>query len=313
MARDITDDYQRAMDVIYEFVDNPVNLTVRTTDTATHNERIVMVATPTQTTSAFNWPNVIIDDFETKPPEDYTYTEVEIPKKNNKVRKIVIPSKDLKSYQKGELSRLYVEFHKRVKEYKLQEVFHGFVPYRNCVSAAQMHVGFNSTVVMDIQNFFDSVTREMLADVSTNSRFFHADGYCAQGFPTSPILANIAIIPMMAEIKRKLKAIFPQFALTIYADDIQISTNLSDKRMIKHYVIDQLTLIIEKYGFQINHNKTHIKLAKYGYRRILGINVGNDHIRATRKTMRKIRAARHKRNNSSLGGLTTWSRCLPPR
>ena len=46
---------------------------------------------------------------------------------------------------------------------------------------------------------------------------------------------------------------------------------------------------------------------------ILGINVGNDHIRASRETMRKIRAADHQGNFHSKGGLTTWSKNLVPK
>jgi ribosomal protein L19E len=104
-----------------------------------------------------------------------------------------------------------------------------------------------------------------------------------------------------------------RFALTIYADDIQISTDLESSHQIKELVIDMVLDLATRYGFAINHSKTRILYAKYGYRRILGINVGDTETRATRKTMKRIRAARHQGNHTSLGGLVTWSQNRLPR
>lgn len=65
--------------------------------------------------------------------------------------------------------------------------------------------------------------------------------------------------------------------------------------------------------FKINRNKTRVRSSVAGYRKILGINVGDDHIRATRKVMRKIRAADHQGNFHSKGGLSSWSKCYLPK
>lgn len=78
-------------------------------------------------------------------------------------------------------------------------------------------------------------------------------------------------------------------------------------------IIDAVVTFASHNGFSINKNKTRVRCSKAGYRKILGINVGNDHIRASRKTMRKIRAANHQGNFHSKGGLTTWSKCLLPK
>ena len=66
-------------------------------------------------------------------------------------------------------------------------------------------------------------------------------------------------------------------------------------------------------SFKIHSNKTRIRYAKYGYRKILGINVGDNDIKTTRKIMRKIRAANHQENGPSLGGLITWSKLYEPK
>ena len=109
---------------------------------------------------------------------------------------------------------------------------------------------------------------------------------------------------------------FTETKMTIYADDIQISINdLSEIENIINIITEEFT----KAGFEINPNKTRLRKTKYGYRRILGVNVGYKDMRATRKVMRKIRACRHlvqvvenpkirREIGQSLGGLVVWSK-----
>jgi hypothetical protein len=134
-------------------------------------------------------------------------------------------------------------------------------------------------------------------------------------------MANIASLKMIAELDFELRKLHNleslsdtlienSYAFTIYADDIQISTN---NRFMIQYIIVLVNLIADKHGFKINKNKTRVRSSIAGYRKILGINVGNDHIRATRKTMRKIRAADHQGNYQSKGGLVAWSKCYHPK
>jgi len=249
--------------------------------------------------------------------KDYSYKEYLIPKKNKKFRKIVAPSQDLLEYQQSVLPKLEVIYLEKVSGTRISDTAHGFIRGRNCVTASEKHIGYKSTVIMDLSNFFDTVFREMFDTeeykiIYDDNNLFHKSGYCAQGFATSPILANIALIPAMTEIDDYLSSKFKEYAFTIYADDIQISTNCEESEDIIDIIAEPITKIVEKNGFGINPNKTRIRYSKYGYRKMLGINVGEDHIRATRKTMKKIRAAKHQENGSSLGGLTTWSRCYPP-
>lgn len=237
------------------------------------------------------------------------YSEFTIKKKNGSERKICAPDKPLYKFQKFKLKGLYKLLDKELNKYNLQNVFHGFIKGKNSVSAATEHIGYEYTVMMDIKDFFDSVNKSMLEKLYTNYKFddslFHKDGRTAQGFVTSPCLANLAIIPCIRNILHKIH----DCKLTIYADDIQISTN--DKSYIKD-IIKIVTNELTASGFKVNKNKTRIKSLQQGYKRILGVNVGKDHIRATRKTMRKIRAARHQSNKYSLGGLVNWSKCNLP-
>jgi len=251
-----------------------------------------------------------------------TYKEFTIKKKSGGVRKIVAPSAKLKSYQSSVKNRLISQFFYLYKKFPLvKDVFHGFIPNRNCVTAASMHIGYETTVMLDISNFFDNITIESVNKYLPFSDermrpLFHKEGYAAQGFPSSPIICNIALMPIISDLVKGLKEYFDDFAITVYADDIAISINSTDKVHIKQ-AINLVILHLSKYNLKLNHSKTRVRFAKYGYRKILGINVGNDSIFPTRKTIRKLRAVKHnvkfeKSKPQSLGGLTTWSKCKYP-
>lgn len=247
---------------------------------------------------------------------DLSYEDFYIGKKR---RKISSPSEDLKTYQRSKIKELENTYFKLTSGSEIENTAHGFIKNRNCAGCATYHIGFEMTIMLDISKFFDSVTKEMVENVDYNSaqdiHLFHKEGYTAQGFPTSPVLANIASIPLLIKINQFLKSIYKiNYAFTIYADDIQISINriLPIERREENIIINKIIEFAKEYNLVINKNKTRVRYARYGYRRILGINVGKEYIRATRKTMKRIRAARHQNNIQSLGGLTAWSSCGLP-
>ena len=248
-----------------------------------------------------------------------TYKEFSIAKKSGKQRKIVAPDDELKTYQRSRADYLKSEFDRIATEAGVQHVFHGFYPGRNCVTAATEHIGYEATVLMDLSNFFDTVTKTHTSGAgciltqTDYERLFHKEGYAAQGFPSSPMLCNIAIIKAVRDIVLNLDFA----AVTVYADDIAISFNDTSKEnvnLVKHLV----TSVFSAYGFSINPSKTRVRFAKYGHRRILGVNVSDSSVIATRKTMRKLRAVKHlvksgKVTGPVVGGLQTWSQCMYPK
>lgn len=248
---------------------------------------------------------------------DLSYREFLIPKKNGKPRRICAPSTDLKAYQRKQLRRLEGVFKDYSTRAGVNDNFHGFLTGRNCITGAEKHIGYETTIMMDIKDFFDSVTKEHFKHipevVNHSEHLFHEDGYTPQGFVTSPILANIATINIISELRAKLTVLDPWNVVTIYADDIQVSILKVDNYKLEEQIKQLVTDVFKSYGFEINPRKTRTRRAKYGYRKILGVNVGSDHIRATRRIMRKIRAAKHQSKHHSLGGLTTWSKCMLPR
>ena len=93
--------------------------------------------------------------------KDYSYKEHLIPKKNGKFRKIVAPSKDLLNYQQSKLKYIEKVYKAEVTKHNIENIIHGFVPGKNCVTAAKQHIGFNTTIVMDLADFFDTVNKLM--------------------------------------------------------------------------------------------------------------------------------------------------------
>ena len=252
---------------------------------------------------------------------DLSYREFYIKKKNGKKRRICAPSKDLLKAQRNLLPFFSTWF--RDVEYSIfrEEIFHGFVPNRNYVTAATKHLGFAHTISLDISNCFDSISpinipsyyTALKQKVNENLAIItHEDGSLAQGFATSPILANIYLLEPVKELHDVLKSLYPEFSLTIYADDIQISIPPSSYTDMNS-IVDLATVLFKAYGLTINKAKTRIHHAKYGNRRILGVQVGDTSISPNRRLKKKIRAARFQKNGPSLGGLVTASRLLLPK
>jgi len=253
---------------------------------------------------------------------DYDYTEFTIKKKSGKLRKIVNPSSKLKSWQRRYTTKVLTpQFKELATEAGVYDTFHGFVPGRNCVTGASRHLGSKYTCVlmMDLSDFFDTVkwtsagiTEDMVFHKST---LFHKDGYAAQGFPSSPMIANIALIPVIRDIQRKVETEHPgDFAITMYADDITISLEYDMWRRIR----DIATEVFEEYGYKVNPTKTRVRFHKYGSIKVLGVNLTKDGIMATRKTNRKVRAVKQqvrvgKPQGQVLGGLRTWQSCKYPK
>jgi len=253
-----------------------------------------------------------------------TYKEYRIPKRGKGYRKIVAPSPELLTYQRKLLPSIYHTFDKFTRSTLISDTFHGFIPGRNCVTAVTKHIGYQTTIMMDISNFFDSVTKSMAPTLfASDTNLWHADGYAAQGFATSPMLCNLALIPAAHQMQYYLAELPFDTVFSLYADDLCFSVNTEDQLELDS-IIMEVTDILADQGFTINSTKTRIKYAKHGYRRILGINCGKDHIQPTRKTIRKARAALHQALHASspearqqagrsLGGLHNWMNLRPAK
>ena len=114
--------------------------------------------------------------------KDLSYRDFLIPKKNGKPRRISAPSKELLQYQHNLMKGLYKYHTKQESVLNCKNIQHGFIPNRNCVTAATQHIGYKHTIIMDLSDFFDSVNTSFFPKTITRySHLFHKEGHCAQG------------------------------------------------------------------------------------------------------------------------------------
>ena len=241
------------------------------------------------------------------------YRQFFIKKKNGRHRRICAPSPELLAFQRSELHSLSQFFSNRSTLLfgpHDRDIFHGFLKDRNIVTCAEKHIGFDHTICLDISNCFDSITDTML-NMDLDPRLFHQDGSLAQGFSTSPILANIYLTAPVSELLHTIRQVAPEAVVTVYADDLHISLNNASYQKL-NLIIKLAIIEFANHHLTINPRKTRIRHAKFGNRRILGIMV-DDTLKPSRKLKKKIRAARFQHNGPSLGGLVTASRMLKPR
>jgi hypothetical protein len=155
---------------------------------------------------------------------------------------------------------------------------------------------------MDLKDFFDTVTREMLVSKVPSSVLDVCiyDGAARQGLPTSPALANIAAADMDEQVNRIAKS--QDMAYTRYADDMVVSGN--DKQAVWS-MRDTVGSLALQYGFVVNERKTSLQDARGGRRKITGAAV-DDMVHVPRSLRRKARAAAHQGHAGSAAGLEGW-------
>jgi len=230
-----------------------------------------------------------------------------ISKKNGKFRRIFSLYKEQKSRSRALIP--YLE--KILLKKDLYKVNYGFIRNRNCVEHAIQHIGYEYTISMDLENFFESVNKEHVSkylNEETIEKCFILDAP-QQGIPTSPLIANLAFIDCDKEIINTLEKNNIFSVYTRYADDLVVS--FDNKKDIRK-IISLITKIVNSAGFKINKKKTKIQNIKNGRVVITGVSIDKKGAHPTRKTIKKIRAAKHSQNKKSLMGLNEWAKCKLP-
>ena len=138
-----------------------------------------------------------------------------------------------------------------------------------------------------------------IIDLTQIRTVFTSQASPTQGLPASPVIANLAAFKMDLDILalNKTGRLGTAFVYTRYCDDLTFSF---DTEGVGKMLEIEIPKIVEKHRFVINPDKTHWQCSDAGRRIITGVSVGND-IRMTRKTRRRIRAARHQIRNKITG------------
>lgn len=236
------------------------------------------------------------------------YRKIQIKKSSNEYRNIYIPSEQYKEF----LQSLVPILNEIYLKNRVYDCDHAFLPKRNCVSNAILHVHNRYVLSLDINNFFETIRKNILLKYIPESilNFMLIDDVVVQGFPTSPYLANISMIDFDFQITMALRQISEKIVYSRYADDLTISSN---DEIYFDEIILLITKCLQQNGLALNTRKTLLQDKHKGRAIITGIGVSEGNIHPTRKTLKKMRAAQHQKNWWSYKGLQEWSQCKLPK
>ncbi len=234
---------------------------------------------------------------------------VKIPKKRaGEYRTIYVPDDSEKAELRSRVGRL----EEKSANVPGADHAHGFRRGRSPVTNATPHVGYEFTLTMDLEDFFDTVGPRQLRGKLTKEELAAVlvDGAARQGLPTSPAVANLAASDLDRAVEKLLKKRAPGTVYTRYADDLAFSF---DSPETADLVWQEVPKIASRMGFAVNAHKTKLQCARAGRRVITGVAVGEDAIHVPREIKRKLRAATHQGNEPSVSGLREWSKLKSPR
>lgn len=203
-------------------------------------------------------------------------------KANGKFRVICAPQGELKQEQEALAKKLDAI-------YKPLDCVYGYIKGRSTRDLADKHVGKDWVVTIDIENFFPSITKEMVLWLSGVTEYeaeiATLNGVCVQGSPCSPIISNMVMFMVDLTIStycdlddtRKL-------CYTRYSDDIQLSgigkPRWKDIAFIRNVLLTQG-------GFKLNEKKVKF-MFKNQRQEVLGICI-NDKLSISRKVRSQLR------------------------
>ena len=173
----------------------------------------------------------------------------------------------------------------------------GFVKGQSIFSNAKVHAKNRNLMVIDVSNFFPSITfaqvEAVFGDFGYPNRVQHQltalcclDGHLPQGAPTSPSLANLVFKPVDEELSKLAKKWKCDY--TRYADDLAFSGS----RAFSKLEISHAEKILNRFGFSLNKKKSRI-IGQGGRQVIAGLVVNNNAL-PPRVRRRRWRATFHR-------------------
>jgi RNA-directed DNA polymerase len=235
--------------------------------------------------------------------ESPKYFQFKVSKKSGGFREINAPNAELKYVQKN-LTRKFN------KLYETPDGVHGFVKgnlleSRHIVSNAKLHIGKKWVWNLDIENFFSSITTQMVVNRLMDAPFNFNENKAKyisllivhqrqlpMGSPCSPVISNLVCENLDAKINQWVanqNKLHPECNLVYsrYADDITFSTDLPILENQKEAVY----CILNQFGFVVNKKKERIQSHKQS-QWVTGVKI-NEKPNVDRSYIRNIRATLH--------------------
>ena len=216
---------------------------------------------------------------------DNFYRSYQLPKRRGGFRTIEAPIPTLAQSQRW----IYDNILSRIAPH---DCAHGFVPKRSVITNASLHLGSDSLLKLDIQNFFPSI------NIRRGLRVFMRCGYTPevsyllashcfiqdslpQGASTSPALSNIVTKRLDARLSGY--AVSENLIYTRYADDICLSG-----KSIPSSTFMAVERIINDEGFALNKQKT--RLSNRGQKKIItGLSISSGRLKLPRTSVRALK------------------------
>ncbi len=216
---------------------------------------------------------------------DANYEEIIIHKKSGGLRFLYEPSKELKSIQKRILKNV-------LEEKKLSNYSYAYRKKVSVLDNAKPHVKKNVIVKLDIKDFFDNITFNMVYDSCFNETLYPKkmgmlftnlcmyNNKLPAGAPTSGFISNMVLRSFDEKVgyyceKRKIN-------YTRYCDDLTFSGDFNVKDLIKY-----VNKLLYEYNFRLNKKKIKV-VSKKTRQQVTGI-VVNEKVNIRRNYKRKIR------------------------
>lgn len=225
-----------------------------------------------------------------------------IPKQSGGKRRIDKPDEELKKYMRKVINVFVNELH-----LVFPQSSYAYIKNRSPKQLAETHKEARTIIRLDIKRFFYNCTLEFimaameevypfcLLDITVLEVIIKAcmlkydDHYgLPQGAPTSPILSNIAMIP----IDYELDACYPNY--NRYADDIFLSYKKGQSNKSIEIISSNIQNILRRYNNRLILNKdksTSINIMKTSGAWVLGMVVNQDHnVTIGSKTKQRLKA-----------------------
>lgn len=235
------------------------------------------------------------------------YVSFQVPKKTGGLRQISAPMPRLKAVQHWVLRNI-------LERVETHDCAHGFRAGRSIVTNARPHVGAETVVNLDLQDFFPSIgyrrvkglfrafgyseaaatifgllcTQPLTEEVELDGRrYFVANGerHLPQGAPTSPAVTNI----LCRRLDRRLLKVADElgFIYTRYADDLSFSASGESLRHLGN-LLERVKAVVTHEGFQVHPDKTRV-LRRSRQQEVTGV-VVNSKPNVSRRELKRFRA-----------------------
>ncbi len=189
---------------------------------------------------------------------------------------------------------------------ELPTYLYAFERGRNVPSMAVKHVKKPLVISIDIKDFFPSVKVDMIAkafkdmtclseeDSKLAAELVTYKYFLPQGGITSPKVSNMIVANTFGEEIKKYCA-ENRLNLTIYADDVTVSSDVPLEKDKAHEIYTALGLILKKHGFTVKREKTKFMLAS-SRQTVCGI-VVNEKLNLDAHTRKLLRSMVHHLEN----------------